>query len=91
MELIELFINRIALICIVIVASNAVKAMPPSERVNESSTSIAFPSTTTINELVPPALDPSDTETYLDYYGNASGPHKYPTSNQAAELIDRHY
>lgn len=70
-------------------ASNAVKAMPLSEHVNETSTPIAFSTTTTINE--PVLNEPSDTEPYLDYYGNYSGPVKYPTSNQAAELIDHHY
>lgn len=68
-------------------AFNAVKAMPPSERYSSSSISISIPSIQQTTHIQPEII-PSESETYLDYYGNPYGPIKYPTSNQAAELIE---
>ena len=74
-------------------ASNDVKAMPFRERYSSSSSSSLSNSIQSIPPIpqttnIQPVLLPSESETYLDYYGNPYGPRKYPTSNQAAELID---
>ena len=74
-------------------ASNAVKAMPPSERVYAPSTPIAvplIPQTTRLNGNLLPAMNPSESNSYSDDFGNDSYP-KYPNSNQAAEIVDQHY
>lgn len=67
--------------------SNAVKAMPPNERYSSSSISFSIPPIQQTTHIQP-AITSSESETYLDYYGNPYGPIKYPTSNQAAELIE---
>lgn len=77
-------------------ASNAVKAMPSSERYSSSSYSSSSSDSDSIQSIpqirqttkMQPVIVTSESETYLDYYGNPYGPWQYSTSNQAAELID---
>lgn len=70
-------------------ASHAVKAMPPSERTIEPSTPIVVPLIKQTTYLNQPVMLPFNSDKYSD--ASSIEQMHYPTSNQAAELIDNHH